>query len=75
MRITCKYLKRIIGDGSRGFVYKGHNAFTGQPETRLDLSKVDKDTKVETKVLLWKLGISLYQDDPLHNPSDYVVTF
>ena len=75
MRLTCKDLKRIVGDASKGFVYKGHNSFTGQPETRIDMSKVDKNTRVETKVLLWKYGISLYQDDPLHNPFDYVVTY
>lgn len=74
MRITCKDLKRIIGNKNNGFVYKGHNSMTGNPETRLDLSKIDENRRVEIKCTLWKFGLSLYQDDPLHNPYDYVVT-
>ena len=75
MRLSCKDLKRIIGNTDNGFVYKGHNSFTGEPETRLDMSKLDKNKRVEVKCILWKFGLSLYQDDPLHNPFDYVVTY
>ena len=75
MKLTCKYLKRIVGSADNGFVYKGHNGFTGEPETRIDMSMLDKGKRVETKCVLWKHGLSLYQDDPLHNPFDYIVTF
>lgn len=75
MRLKCKDLKRIVGNIDNRFVYKGHNSLTGQPETRIDMSKLDKDKRVEIKCTLWKFGLSLYQDDPLHNPFDYVVTY
>lgn len=75
MRLSCKDLKRIVGGIENGFVYKGHNSLTGNPETRIDMSKLDKEKRVEIKVVLWKFGLSLYQDNPLNNPFDYVVTY
>ena len=75
MRLTCKELKRIVGKKYNGFIYKGHNSFTGKPETRIDMSNLDKQEKIEIKLLLWKSGLALYQDDPLYNHSDYVVTY
>lgn len=75
MRLTCRMLKKIIGNSDNGFVYKGHNTFSGKPETRLDMSKLDENKRIKAKIHLWKYGLSLYQDDPVNNPYDYVVTF
>ena len=75
MRLSCKDLKRMVGGIENGFVYKGHKSLIGNPETRIDMSMLDKDKRVEVKVVLWKLGVSLYQDDPLNNPFNYVVTY
>lgn len=75
MRLSCKDLKRIVGGIENGFVYKGHNSLTGEPETRIDMSRLSKEQRLFTKITLWKFGLSLYQDDPLHNPCDYVVTY
>ena len=74
MKLTCKHLKKIVGKAGL-FVYKGHNSFSGKPETRIDMSMINKETRVEIKRKLWAIGISIYQDDPLHNPLDYVVTY
>lgn len=74
MRLTCSDLKHILGSGN-GVIYKGQNTFTNEPETRINLSGLEKEHRKRIKSYLLKKRIYLYQDDPVHLPFDYIATF
>lgn len=78
-RVTCKDLKMILtlagydGASWNNRIYKGHNAFTGKPETRIDLGKMKETEQESVLKFLRDSGLELRQDDLVHWKDDYIV--
>lgn len=70
MKVNCKHIKRIVGSAENGFVYNAKNS-KGEPEVHIDMTGVELEKRISTKIYLGRFGISLYQNPK--NDMDYVV--